>query len=126
LQNFGILGTTVRSFTLTDSVINGTNGTNENVDEASVSFTNLTGSATITNVSVSGSVEDNFRLINNLDRTVAGNPLNRIYVHQLYLRCDEHHDRRQRPLHSGQLNAEIDVTIQNSAFTACAWRHLPV
>ncbi|MDX6694929.1 MAG: hypothetical protein QOF02_2532 [Blastocatellia bacterium] len=117
-QNFAILGTTVRGFTLTNSIINGTNGTNENVDEGSVAFTNLIGSATITNVNVSGSIEDNFRVINNLDRNVAGNALNRITFTQFTCGANSTTLGDNGLFIQAQLNSEVDVTIQNSTFTS--------
>jgi hypothetical protein len=117
-QNFAILGTTVRGFTLTNSIINGTNGTNENVDEGSVAFTNLLGSATITNVNVSGAIEDNWRIINNVDRNVAGNPLNRITFTSFTLGANSTAVGDNGLFIQAQLNSEIDVTIQNSTFTS--------
>ncbi|MEP6635309.1 MAG: Ig-like domain-containing protein [Acidobacteriota bacterium] len=117
-QNFVISGTTVKGFTITDSVISGTNGTNENIDEASVAFTNLTGSATITNVSVSGGIEDNFRVINNLDRTIVGNPLNRITFTNFTLGANSTAVGDNGLFLQAQLNAEIDATIQNSNLTS--------
>src|SRR5262249_47538078 len=55
-QNFAIRGTTVSGFTLTDSVVSGVNGTNAVTpfNEGSIAFTDLTGSASVTNTSVSG------------------------------------------------------------------------
>jgi hypothetical protein len=117
-QNFAILGTTVRGFTLTNSIINGTNGTNENIDEGSVAFTNLIGSATVTNVNVSGSIEDNWRIINNLDRNVAGNPLNRITFTQFTVGANSTAVGDNGLFIQAQLNSQVNVTIQNSTFTS--------
>ncbi|MDQ1422435.1 MAG: hypothetical protein QOJ52_4397, partial [Acidimicrobiaceae bacterium] len=65
-SNYGIRGTSVAGFTLANSVINGTNGTNGTTpfDDSSVWFDNLTGSASVTNSAVSGGYEDNFRVVN--------------------------------------------------------------
>lgn len=63
-SNYAILGNTVRGFTLAESIINGTNGDNENVDEGSVRFTQLTGSASVTNTTIGGAREDTFVVIN--------------------------------------------------------------
>ncbi|MEO8503276.1 MAG: Ig-like domain-containing protein [Acidobacteriota bacterium] len=63
-SDFAIRGNTVSGFTLTDSVINGVNGDNDVANEGSVSFDELTGSATLTNVNISGGWEDNVRLLN--------------------------------------------------------------
>src|SRR5205085_995866 len=75
-QNFGILGNAVSGFTLDTSVINGANGTNTapvqpagfavSIDgEASIGFSQLTGSDSITNTFVSGGVNDNIAVLNN-------------------------------------------------------------
>jgi Big-like domain-containing protein/cadherin domain-containing protein/hemolysin type calcium-binding protein len=65
-SNYAIRGTNVAGFTLADSVINGTNGTNATTpfDDSSVWFDNLTGSASVTSTAVSGGFEDNFRVVN--------------------------------------------------------------
>jgi hypothetical protein len=66
-QNFAIRGTGVTGFSFTNSVVNSTgggwNGTNSTggVEESSISFDGLTGSATISNSSVSGGFTDNIR-----------------------------------------------------------------
>jgi VCBS repeat-containing protein len=61
---WAIRGTTVSDFDLDASTISGTNGTNDGLDEASVAFTNLLGTSSITNTSVSGGIEDNLRISN--------------------------------------------------------------
>ena len=63
-QNFGIRGINVNGFTMTNTSVTGTMGTNNALDEAPVSFTQLLGTATITGGTFSGSIEDNFRLVN--------------------------------------------------------------
>ena len=63
-QNFAIRGTSVNGFTLSDSTINGSNGTSTALDEASVAIDNLTGSGSITNDNISGGVEDDVRVKN--------------------------------------------------------------
>ena len=67
LNDFGdyaIRGDSVVGFSLSNSVIDGVNGDDAAADEGSVRFTELTGSATITSVDVSGAVENNFRVVN--------------------------------------------------------------
>jgi uncharacterized repeat protein (TIGR01451 family) len=75
-SNFAIRGTNVTNFDLTDSTINGVNGTSAGFDEGSVSFTNLLGSANFTDNTISGGLEDNLHVVNTsgtLDRmTVSG------------------------------------------------------
>ena len=65
-SNYGIRGTDVAGLTLANSVINGANGNNGTTpfDDSSVWFTNLTGSASVTETYVSGGFEDNFRVLN--------------------------------------------------------------
>jgi hypothetical protein len=63
-QNFGIRGSGVNGLTLEYSTVGGTNGTSTGLDEGSIIFDGLTGTATFTKVAVSGSIEDNFRIRN--------------------------------------------------------------
>ena len=62
--NFGIRGTGVTNFNLTNSVVNGANGNSTAFDEGSISFGNLLGSANFTNNTISGGHEDNIVVIN--------------------------------------------------------------
>jgi hypothetical protein len=62
--NHAVRGTSVSNVTLTRLRITGTNGTNAGFDEGSVSFTNLTGSASITSSYIEGGFEDNVRVAN--------------------------------------------------------------
>jgi hypothetical protein len=59
MSDFAIRGTGVVDFSLANSVIDGANGDNDALDEASVRFTGLTGSASFTNTKISGGLEDN-------------------------------------------------------------------
>ena len=74
--DFAIRGTSVVNFALADSVVGGTNGSDAGADEGSVRFNELTGTASVTNSSISGSVEHNMQVVNSaglLDRlTVTG------------------------------------------------------
>jgi VCBS repeat-containing protein len=75
---WAIRGTTVTDFDLDGSTISGTNGTNDAIDEASVAFTQLLGTSSITNTSVSGGIEDNLRISNtsgNANITLDGNTI---------------------------------------------------
>jgi LPXTG-site transpeptidase (sortase) family protein len=62
--NYAIYGNTVNGFSLAHSVVNGSNGTNATVDEASIAFNGLTGTASISNTTIQGGIEDNFRVRN--------------------------------------------------------------
>lgn len=77
-QNFAIRGTSVTGFTLSNSTINGLNGTTEagGSEEGSIRFSNLLGSALIANSSISGSYSVHVRVQNTsgvLDRLVIDN-----------------------------------------------------
>ena len=63
-QNFGIRGTNVNNFTLEFSTVTGTNGDNIALDEGSINFDNLTGSAAITACLIDGGLEDNLNVVN--------------------------------------------------------------
>ncbi len=71
--NFALRGFLVNNFNLHYSTVNGSNGNNVALDEASVSFgmppaptgvNGLTGAATVTGCKISGGFEDNFQVIN--------------------------------------------------------------
>ena len=88
--DFAIRGSSVVGFTMDNTVINGTNGNDAGADEGSVRFTELTGSAAISNSSVSGTVENNFTVINTTGT------LNRITFDERDLRLDVRGDGRPR------------------------------
>jgi uncharacterized repeat protein (TIGR01451 family) len=76
--NFAIRGTSVTGFTLTNSLINGTNGSTTSPDEGSISFTNLLGASSITNSTVRGGFEDNIQVKNNtgtMTLTISGSTI---------------------------------------------------
>ncbi|HEX7243467.1 MAG TPA: hypothetical protein VF263_24495, partial [Longimicrobiaceae bacterium] len=111
--NHAIRGSGVTNFSLTKTRITGTNGSNENgpFNEGSVSFTNLTGSASITGSNISGGRLDNVRVINTagtLDRitfssdTIGAN--SNLGAHGVLL--------------NPQGSSVMRVTVQNSLFTA--------
>jgi hypothetical protein len=62
--NFGILGYSVSGFTLDHTTMTGTYGDNVNVDDDTVHFCTLTGSASITNSTISNGAESNLRVVN--------------------------------------------------------------
>jgi len=70
--NFGILGYSVNGFTLDNAAMTGNFGDNVNQDEDTVHFCTLTGSATISNSTISNGAESNLRVVN------ASGTLNRI------------------------------------------------
>lgn len=85
-QNFAILGNTVASFILRDSVINGLSGTlgagnagtNPTSRESVIFITDLSGISGILNSTISGGATDNIRFIKNsgtLNLTITGNTI---------------------------------------------------
>src|SRR5258705_221313 len=63
-QNHGIRGINASTFTLEFSTVTGTNGTSIALDEGSVNFDNLTGTAAITSCVIDGGFEDNLNVVN--------------------------------------------------------------
>ena len=111
-DNFAILGSGVVGFSLLNSIVNGVNGTNENVDDAAVAFTNLSGSASITNTTVQGGIEDNFRVIN------TSVTLNRItFDNFTEALMDQGNARGDNGILLQANNGVMNVTIQNSFLT---------
>jgi hypothetical protein len=75
-SNYAVIGTTVTNFTMTYSVVSGTNGTSQSgVGEGAVYFTGLSGSATIDHSDFSGGATDTFHVFNDGSQT-----LNRITI----------------------------------------------
>jgi uncharacterized repeat protein (TIGR01451 family) len=63
-QNHGIRGVNTSDFTLEFSTVTGTNGNSVALDEGSVNFDNLTGTAAITSCVIEGGFEDNLNVVN--------------------------------------------------------------
>jgi hypothetical protein len=63
--NFAIQGSLVTGFTLSNSLIDGVNGSTTAPDEGSINVTNLLGTSSITNSTVRGGFEDNIEILNN-------------------------------------------------------------
>ncbi|MBI4914265.1 MAG: hypothetical protein HY825_00315, partial [Acidobacteria bacterium] len=113
-QNFAIRGINVSTFSLTNSVINGVNGSNPAVDEASVAFDGLTGTATISSCDISGGIEDNFRV-----RNTAGT-LDRITFTSVTIGPNDSADGNDGLNLEAFDTAVINATIQNGFFTSAA------
>ncbi|MBP7675231.1 MAG: putative Ig domain-containing protein [Thermoanaerobaculia bacterium] len=116
-QNFAIRGDTVTGFSLANSTINGTNGNNAGADEGSVSFTNLTGSASITACSFSGAVEHNVAVVNTTGT------LNRITVTGSTFGTMNAATGSDGLLIESLGTAVINATVQNNFFTAAVGDH---
>jgi hypothetical protein len=63
-QNHGIRGINSSNFTLEFSTVTGSNGNSQALDEGSVNFDNLTGTAAITSCLIDGGWEDNLNVVN--------------------------------------------------------------
>lgn len=111
-QNFAIRGTSVTGFSLSDSTINGANGTSAALDEGSVFFTNLLGSASVSNTAISGGLEDNVRLMNSTGT------LNRITFSNVTIGANSVTDGNDGIIAEASSTAVMNITVQNSAFTS--------
>lgn len=114
--NFAIYGSNVANFSMSGVTIGGSNGSTlaSPYDEASVSFDNLTGTASISGSTIGGGFNRHFRLVNTtgtLDRLTLDNvtfPLN------ANLPGDD------AVLIEAQGTAIVKVTVQNSSFNSAA------
>lgn len=115
--DFAIRGSSVVGFNLDNSVINGTNGDNGAANEGSIRFTELTGSATVTNCNISGGFEDNLAVIN------TSGTLNRLTVSGTTIGANSTTDGSDGILVEGQSTAVVNVTVQNGFFTSTRGDH---
>lgn len=111
--NFAIRGVTVNGFNLTNVYIHGTNGTNAagGTEEGSISFDNLTGSATFNGVDVDGGRRENIRVVNNTGT------LNRLTIQNSVIRfhsATDGNDAVRAEATSG--GAVMNLTVSNSVF----------
>ncbi|HEY2769909.1 MAG TPA: Ig-like domain-containing protein [Solirubrobacteraceae bacterium] len=109
--NFGILGYAVSGFTLDHTTMAGTYGDNAAEYESAVMFCGLTGSASVTNDSISGGRMANFELIN------TSGTLNRLTMtgdtFGLNNGTDGNDSVQLLPYNSGTV---LDVTVEDSIF----------
>jgi hypothetical protein len=116
-SDFAIRGTSVVNFTLANSVINGTNGDSLAADEGCVRFTELTGTASISNSSFSGSVEDTFSVVNTTGT------LNRITFSNATFGLNNTTTGDNGLRLAGSGSAVLNATVQNSFFTGARGDH---
>ncbi|HEV3469575.1 MAG TPA: cadherin domain-containing protein [Pyrinomonadaceae bacterium] len=117
-DNFAVRGSSVTNFTMTDTVINGTNGNNDSFDEGSVRFTQLAGSASITRGTISGGHEDNLSVVN------TSGTLDRLTVDDIDFGANSLNFGSDGILVEAAGTAVLNVTIQNSAFTSTRGDHV--
>lgn len=110
-SNFAIRGNNVTGLTLASSVVNGTNGNDAGQDEGSVRFTNLTGSASISNSNFSGAHESNFAVVN------SSGTLDRITFSSATFGPMSTTDGNDGLVLESLGSAVIEATVQNSTFT---------
>ncbi|MBO0879449.1 MAG: cadherin-like domain-containing protein, partial [Mycobacterium sp.] len=117
-SNYGIRGFGVTGFTLANSVINGTNGTNDATpfNDSSVYFNNnsgvaLQGTASISNTFISGGFTNNFWVLNN-----AGT-LNSTFD-TVNIGANSTTGGNKGIMVEGLGSATINVTVRNSTFTS--------
>jgi len=111
-SNFAIRGTSVAGFTLSDSIINGVNGDNPSVDDATVAFDNLTGAASILRCTIQGAIEDNFRVIN------TSGTLNRIVFDTTTIGANDTSFGDNGVLLQVLNSATLNATVKDCSFTS--------
>jgi hypothetical protein len=116
--NYAIRGNSVNGFTLATSVIDGTNGGTTATSagspffDSSVYFTELTGSATVSNTNISGGFANNFWLVN------TGGTLNRLTFSSVTIGANDTNEGNDGIGIEAQNTAVVNVTVQNSTFTS--------
>jgi hypothetical protein len=115
--DFGIRGTSVVNFAMANTVVSGTNGNDAGTDEGSVRFNELTGTASVANSSISGSVEHNMQVIN-----TAG-LLDRITVSSTTFGAMNNTTGSDALLIETLNTAVINATVQNNFFTYAIGDH---
>ena len=116
-SDFAIRGTSVVNFTMSNTTIGGINGNDVGADEGSVRFTELTGSASITNSNISGAVEHNVQVIN------TSGTLNRITVSGTTFGAMNTATGSDGLLLETQNTAVINATVENNFFTFAIGDH---
>ena len=121
-DNFGISGSGVSDLTISNSLFNGSNGTNQNGSgEGAVYFFGLSGSTSVTNSFFSGGALDSFHLENDgsqvLNRITFtgdnfGDTLNATSASALFMQAD--------------CTAQLKATVDTSVFTAARSNNLNV
>ncbi|HSS21263.1 MAG TPA: Calx-beta domain-containing protein [Pyrinomonadaceae bacterium] len=114
-QNFAIRGTSVTGFTLNNSTISGLNGTTEAAgsEEGGIRFTNLLGSASILNSTISGSYSTHVRVQN------TSGVLNRITIDNSTLGAlnDNSTHGGSSIVFDATTGATLNFTLSNSTLT---------
>ena len=119
-SNYGVRGTSVSGFTLANSVINGTNGTNDSTpyNDSSVYFSNgagvgLEGTASVSDTTITGGYANEVE-VNNTDGTL-NLTFSRVTIG--LNTTPNHNDGIQV---EGLATSTVNVTVQSSTFTSAA------
>jgi hypothetical protein len=115
-SNHAIYGTSVTGFTMNKTRITGTNGDDVASDDGSVSFDNLYGTASITNSSVTGGVEDNVRVVNGLGAAPAASLSRITFTNDTIFGNGTNGNAAINIV--GYTTAVMNATVQNSIFTS--------
>src|ERR1051326_2202847 len=110
-SNFAVIGSTVNGLTMSNVVIDGTNGDNETINEDAVRVDNLTGSASVSNSAIQGGRRDNFRVID------TGGTLNRIVFDTVTFGQTDTTVGDDSLFIQAREDAVINATVQNSNLT---------
>jgi hypothetical protein len=111
-SDFAVRGDAVVNFDMADTIINGTNGNDAGADEGSIRFSGLTGAATIASSSISGGLEDNFKLVN-----TAGT-LDRLTFSNVTIGANSAAEGNDGIGIEAAGSAVVNVTVENSSFTS--------
>jgi uncharacterized repeat protein (TIGR01451 family) len=110
--NFAIRGNNVNGLALTNCTINGVNGTSAAANEGSISFTGLTGAATLSGCNISGGLTDNVRVVN------SSGTLNRLSLISSTIGANSTVSGNDGVLVEAAGTATINVTVTNCNFTS--------
>src|SRR5690606_33739311 len=111
-QHYAIGGSTVTGLPLANSAVNGSNGSTPADGVRIVSFNNLTGSATVSDTSISGGFEDNVRIVNTTGT------LNRVTFSNVTIGANSTAAGNDGIIIEGQGSSTVNVSIVNSTFTS--------
>ncbi|HEX2836409.1 MAG TPA: Ig-like domain-containing protein [Thermoanaerobaculia bacterium] len=116
-SDYAIRGNVVSGFSMSNTTIDGVNGNDPSADEASVSFAQLTGSASISNSTISGGIENNMTVLN------TSGVLNRLTITSTTFGSMSTATGDDALLIDARNTAVVNVTVQNSTFTSARGDH---
>ena len=119
-QNYGVRGIVVSGIAVEYCTVAGTNGTNAATPfvEGSLRFTELTGSAAVTNCSISGAMSNNFAIVN------TSGTLDRITITESTFGSVDPTNGESAVNIESTNSAVINPTVPHSTFTAARANHI--